>query len=100
VVTVPVVEELAFRGYLARRLQAEDVEAVPYRSLGVVAIVVSSLTFGALHGQLWIAGTAAGVAFALVARRRNRLGEAVAAHATANLLIAVWVLTRGDYRMW
>ena len=42
----------------------------------------------------------AGVVFAWVAKKRGRLGEAVAAHATANLLIAVWVLTRGDYSLW
>jgi membrane protease YdiL (CAAX protease family) len=49
---------------------------------------------------MWIAGTLAGIVFALVAKVRGRLGEAVAAHATANLLIALWVLARGDYRMW
>jgi len=42
----------------------------------------------------------AGVVFALVAKVRGRLGEAVAAHATAYLLIAVWVLARGDYSLW
>lgn len=41
----------------------------------------------------------AGLLFALVAKWRNRLGEAVAAHATANLLLAAWVLARGDYRL-
>jgi exosortase E/protease (VPEID-CTERM system) len=100
VVTVPVVEELAFRGYLARRVMSDDVDAVPFGRLSVLAIAVSSVAFGALHGNMWVAGTIAGVVFALVAKLRGRLGEAVAAHATANLMIAVWVLTRGDYRMW
>jgi exosortase E/protease (VPEID-CTERM system) len=100
VVTVPIVEELAFRGYVARRVISADVEAVPFARLSLVAILVSSFAFGALHGRMWIAGTLAGVVFALVAKVRNRLGEAVAAHATANLLIAAWVLARGDYRMW
>jgi exosortase E/protease (VPEID-CTERM system) len=100
VVTVPVAEELAFRGYLARRLISTDVESVPYAGLSRLAIVGSSLAFGALHGRMWVAGVLAGVAFALVARIRGRLGEAVAAHATANLLIAVWVLASGDYSLW
>jgi hypothetical protein len=38
--------------------------------------------------------------FALVAKWRGRLGEAVAAHVTANLLLALWVLTRGEYSLW
>jgi CAAX prenyl protease-like protein len=99
-ITVPVAEELAFRGYLARRVMSADVESVSLRRLGAVALAVSSLAFGLMHGKMWIAGTLAGLVFALVARRRGRLGEAVAAHATANLLIAVWVLARGDYSLW
>jgi exosortase E/protease (VPEID-CTERM system) len=100
IVTVPVAEELAFRGYLSRRLMSADVESVDYRNLGVVAVLGSSLAFGALNGRMWVAGTLAGVAFVLVAKLRGRLGEAVAAHATTNLLIAVWVLARGDYSLW
>jgi exosortase E/protease (VPEID-CTERM system) len=100
VVTVPVAEELAFRGYLARRLMSADVEAVPFRGLSVVAVLGSSLAFGALPGRMWLAGMLTGVVFALVTKLRGRLGEAVAAHATANLMIAVWVLARGDYSLW
>ena len=100
VLTVPIAEELAFRGFLARRLQSSDFEDVPFRSLGWVAVIVSSIAFGLMHGSMWLAGTLAGIAFALVARHRGRLGEAVAAHAAANLLIAMWVLARGDYRLW
>lgn len=100
VVTVPIAEELAFRGFLARRLMSADVESVPFRSLTVLSIVASSVAFGMLHGKLWMAGILAGLAFALVARLRNRLGEAVAAHAVANACIAIWVLSRGDYTLW
>jgi membrane protease YdiL (CAAX protease family) len=49
---------------------------------------------------MWLAGTLAGVVFALVARFRGRLGEAVAAHATANLLLALWIIVRGNYSLW
>jgi exosortase E/protease (VPEID-CTERM system) len=100
VITVPVTEELAFRGYLARRMMSADVEAVSFRGLSVTAVVGSSIVFGLLHDRLWLAGIVAGVAFALVAKRRNRLGEALAAHATANLLLAAWVLARGEYGLW
>jgi exosortase E/protease (VPEID-CTERM system) len=100
VVTVPAAEELAFRGYLARRLMSTDVETVPFASLSLIAVLGSSLAFGALHGRMWLAGILAGVVFALVAKFRGRLGEAVAAHATANLMIAMWVLARRDYSLW
>ena len=100
VIPVPIAEELAFRGFLARRMQAEEVNTVPYRTLGWMGIGISSLAFGAMHGRMWLAGTLAGVAFALCAKVRNRLGEAVAAHAVANLVLALCVLSRGDYGLW
>jgi exosortase E/protease (VPEID-CTERM system) len=100
VLTVPLAEELAFRGYIARRFMSADVESTPFASLNLFAVLASSLAFGILHGRMWLAGTLAGVVFAVVAKLRGRLGEAVAAHATANLLIALWVIARGDYSLW
>ena len=100
ILTVPISEELAFRGYIARRLMSANVESVPFRSLSLFAVLASSLAFGILHGRMWLAGMLAGVVFALVAKLRGRLGEAVAAHATANLMIALWVIARGQYSLW
>lgn len=100
VVTVPLAEELAFRGYIARRFMSADVESIPFASLSVFAVVGSSLAFGILHGRMWLAGVMAGLVFAVVAKLRGRLGDAVAAHATANLLLAFWVIARGDYSLW
>jgi len=100
VTTVPLAEELAFRGYIARRILSPNVESVSLGSLSLVAVLASSLAFGILHGRMWLAGTLAGVVFALVARLRGRLGEAVAAHATANLLLALWIIARGNYSLW
>ncbi len=100
VVTVPIAEELAFRGYLARRVMNREFDQVAFPAMGVLPIVVSSVAFGAMHGAQWMVGIVAGVAYALVVKRTGRLGDAVAAHATSNLLLAVWVLARGDWGMW
>ena len=100
VITVPIAEELAFRGYLARRIMQADIDAVPLRTLTLPAILLSSAAFGLMHGKMGIAGFAAGLVFALVARFRSSLGEAVSSHVTANLMLAIWVLLRGDYALW
>ena len=100
VVTVPMAEELAFRGYIARRFMSADVESIPFSRLSLYAVVASSMAFGILHGRLWLAGVLAGMVFAIVAKLRGHLGDAVAAHATANLLLALWVIMRGDYALW
>jgi exosortase E/protease (VPEID-CTERM system) len=100
VITVPITEELAFRGFLARRLTTRNFDSVPLAHLTLVPILISSLAFGLLHGSHWLPGIIAGIVFALLARYRNRLGDAIAAHATANLLLAIWVLARGDFGLW
>ena len=100
VFTVPIAEELAFRGYLARRLVSRDFDALPFSRLTLISICVSSLAFGLMHGSHWLAGIVAGAAYAMLLKRRGRIGEAIVAHATSNLLIAVWVLSRGDWSLW
>lgn len=100
VVTVPVAEELAFRGYLARRLVKRDFDDLPFTRITVLSVVLSSAAFGLMHGQHWIAGMLAGVAFAALSKWRGRIGDAVVAHATSNLLLAGWVLLSGDWAEW
>jgi exosortase E/protease (VPEID-CTERM system) len=100
VVTVPVAEELAFRGYVARRIMASDVNTVGFSQLSPFSIIISSVAFGAMHGRMWIAGTITGLIFAVIAKRRGRIGEAVAAHITANALLALWVFSTDNYSLW
>jgi len=99
-VTVPLVEELAFRGYLTRRLMRADFDQLPLGLFSWSSFVISSLLFGALHGGFWLAGTIAGMAFAIALYQRRALGDAVLAHATTNGLIAFYVLATGRWSMW
>lgn len=100
VITVPLAEELAFRGFLMRRLVSSDFESVSFRSVPWFALLASSIVFGLLHGGYWIAGSFAGILFGLAATRRSRIGEAVVAHATANALLAAYVLTYQKWHLW
>lgn len=99
VVTVPIAEELAFRGYLTRRLIDADFSAVPPGRFSWPSFLISSALFGALHGR-WLAGMLAGAAYALAYYRRGRLADPVVAHATTNGLIAAWVLATGRWSLW
>ncbi|MBV8781673.1 MAG: exosortase E/protease, VPEID-CTERM system [Phycisphaerae bacterium] len=99
VIIVPIVEELAFRGYLVRRLISSDFEAVPRRQFTWISFVTSSLLFGLLHGS-WVAGTLAGMSYALAIYRRGRIPDAVLAHSTSNALLAAYVLKTGNYALW
>ncbi|MFI4890338.1 MAG: exosortase E/protease, VPEID-CTERM system [Steroidobacterales bacterium] len=100
IVTVPMTEELAFRGYVLRRCTHAHFDTIAFSEARWPGLLLSSLLFGAMHGTMWLAGSIAGLAFGLVAMRTNRLGESVAAHATCNALIAVTVLAFGQWQWW
>ena len=100
VLTVPLAEELAYRGYLMRRLTSRDFESVPFRSVGWPAILVTAVVFGLAHGALWLPGIAAGVAYGFLVVRRGTIGEAVAAHVTTNALVAATVLLWDQWQLW
>jgi CAAX prenyl protease-like protein len=59
----PVVEELAFGGFLLRRLIGSDFTEVPYDQWHWPAVLISSLAFAAVHQQ-WIGGFVAGMLYA------------------------------------
>lgn len=99
VLIVPIVEELAFRGFLLRRVVSADFTAVSYRQVSVAAVLVSSVAFGALHQQ-WVAGALAGVLYAGAAWVRGRLADAVVAHMVTNALIAVVAMGWARWSLW
>ena len=99
-VTVTVYLYFLYQSVLARRLIDREFERVPFSALTPVAIGVSSLVFGLLHDQHWIAGIVAGLVYSLVLKWRGCFGDAVVAHATSNVLLAAWVLSRGDFTLW
>jgi exosortase E/protease (VPEID-CTERM system) len=99
VITVPLAEELAFRGYVLHKLVAQDFETVPPGRFTWFACLLSSILFGLLHGR-WLAGTLAGIGYALALRQRGQLADAIVAHMTTNALIAAYVLSQQAWGLW
>ncbi len=87
VTLIPLVEELAFRGYLLRRVSAPAFEQVTPGRGSWRGLVLSSLAFGAIHDG-WVAGALAGLLYGMVLLRHG-LGPAIVAHATSNLILAL-----------
>jgi exosortase E/protease (VPEID-CTERM system) len=98
--TVPLAEELAYRGYLMRRLVSRRFETVPFTAARWPALLVSALAFGLMHGALWLPGIAAGLAYGALAMRTGKLGESIAAHGTTNALLAAYVLIFDRWQLW
>ena len=99
ILVVPLAEELAFRGYLLRRLIAAEFESVSPGQFSLWALLVSSLAFGAIHAG-WLGGTIAGVMFGLAQIRGRSVRHAVLAHAASNAAVAAYVLGFGQWWLW
>ena len=97
VLTVPLAEELAYRGFLMRRLQSREFNSLAYGRVSWFAVAVSSVIFGVAHGALWFPGIVAGLAYGWIVKRQGHLGEAVTAHMTTNLLFAAVALGSGNW---
>ena len=100
VLTAPIAEELAFRGFLTRRLVSEDAEAVPLGTFTWPSFLLSSVAFGLIHQSNWIPGTIAGMAYAAALYHRRRIGDAIAAHAVTNALLGTYVIATGSWASW
>ncbi len=102
VITIPVAEELAFRGYLTRRLirfSDSDFDQKPFSAITPLSILLSSAVYGLMFGRLWPLGLLSGVVFAVLAKWKSRLGDAVIAHITSGLLLALWILATGNWSL-
>ncbi len=99
-IVVPLAEELAFRGYLTRRLIASRFDSLPMGQFTWLSFIGSSVLFGAMHGENWLAGTVAGAAFAIALYRRRQLSDAILAHGTTNALLALYVLLSNKWSFW
>jgi len=57
------------------------------------------VAFGALHGS-WLVATLAGIGFAAARYHRGKLFDAICAHASANLMLGLYVLLGRQWSYW
>jgi CAAX prenyl protease-like protein len=67
---------------------------MPLRQFHPTSFIVVSAIFGLLHYE-WLAGIICGMAYQGLVIRKNRLGDAMTAHAITNFLLGVWVVWKG-----
>lgn len=96
---VPVMEELFWRSFLMRWIERVDFLNLEPVSVGLRAMLLSSLAFGLAH-SLWFAGILAGLAYAWLYRASGNLWPSVVAHAVTNLMLGIWVLQTANWQLW
>ena len=98
-IVVPPLEELFFRSFFYRYIQRKDFWTVPFSYFAWGPFVITSVFFGLEHHE-WLAGLLCGFAYQGLVCWKNRLGDAITAHAITNLLLALWVMGRGAWQFW
>jgi len=96
---VPPLEEVFYRSFFYRSLLKADFQSVPLGRLVGTPFVLTSTVFGLAHGE-WLAGILCGFAYQALVCRKDRLGDAMAAHTITNALLAAWVVWRGAWKFW
>jgi CAAX prenyl protease-like protein len=96
---VPPLEEVFYRSFFYRWIVKPDFQTVALNHFSVKAFLISALVFGFAH-QEWIAGILCAMSYQWLVLRKNRLGDAMAAHAITNFLLGIWVVWRGAWNFW
>lgn len=99
ITVLPLVEELFWRSFLMRRLQAPGFEQVALQQVGLRAVMISSLLCMLTH-PLWLAGLMSAVVSAWLYIRSGKLWLPVIAHSVTNGLLGVWVVLNGQWTYW
>jgi membrane protease YdiL (CAAX protease family) len=99
VLIVPIIEEFFLRGFLMRFVIREDWWLVPFGQVNTLAVVLGT-AFPVLYHPEKIAAL---VWFSLVTwlmTRTKNIWDCVAAHAITNLMLGIYVVTQGEWRLW
>ncbi len=98
-VVVPPLEEVFYRSFFYRFIAQSNFLAVPLNRFLPLSFFGTSILFGFEHSQ-WLAGVLCGFAFQWLVLRKNRIGDAMTAHALTNLLLGLWIVWRGAWNFW
>jgi CAAX prenyl protease-like protein len=96
---VPPLEEVFYRSFLYRWFVKENFQAMPMRQFHGLSFVVTAMVFGSTH-QEWLSGILCGFAYQWLVIRKDRLGDAITAHAITNFLLGLWVIWKNDWSFW
>jgi hypothetical protein len=96
---VPPLEEVFYRSFLYRYIAKPDFQSVSLNQFLPLPFFATAAVFGFSHNE-WLAGILCGAAYQWLVIRKNRLGDAMTAHAITNFLLGLWVVWRGAWHFW
>ena len=96
---VPIIEEFFLRGFLMRFVMSDRWWAVPFGQVTMLSVVVGTLFPVLYHPEKLAALVWFSLVTWLMVRTKN-IWDCVAAHAVTNLLLGIYVVTRGQWQLW
>jgi CAAX prenyl protease-like protein len=96
---VPVVEELFWRGFLARWLISPDWQKQPIGRFTPFSFAGVTLLFTLAHPE-WLAAAVYCVLLNLLLAWTRDLWSCVVAHGVSNLVLGIYILATGNWQLW
>lgn len=96
---VPLMEEVFWRGFLARYLISEDFRSVPQGKFTPFSFAIVTLAFASVHPEI-LAALAWGAAINVLYHRTANLWACVTMHAVTNALLGIYILVTGEWQLW
>jgi CAAX prenyl protease-like protein len=101
VVIVPLVEEIFWRGFLQRYLVDERFTTVPFGKYTPLSFWGVAVAFALVHAPAdWPAALVTGAIYGGIAVRTKSLCACIAAHATTNLALGVYIMATRQWGFW
>lgn len=103
VISVPILEELFWRGWLMRWLiggQDKDFRNIPLGTYAAGAFWITALLFASEHGSFWDVGLVTGVIFNWWMIRTKNLWDLILTHAVTNAALAAYVIYCNQWQYW
>jgi uncharacterized protein len=96
---VPPLEEVFYRSFLYRYIASQNFLAVPLNQFLPLPFFATVAVFGLAHSE-WLPGVLCGAAYQWLVLRKNRLGDAMSAHALTNLLLGLYIVWKHTWYFW
>jgi uncharacterized protein len=96
---VPPIEEAFYRSFLYRYFASPNFMVVPMNRFLPLPFFATAIIFGFSHNE-WLAGILCGAAYQWLVIRKNRLGDAMTAHAITNLLLGIYIVWKPAWNFW
>lgn len=100
VITVPILEELFWRGWLMRWLINRDFTQVSLGTYDTQAFWIVAAMFASEHGSFWDVGLATGIIYNWWMVRTKSMWDCILMHAVTNACLAWYVLHYDQWMYW